>query len=112
MVRNVASSHHDDFHFNPMQPAMNERMRTSAGIVPRTWLGRLLSLLVAGTLAIAGFFFLMFALIAAAIIAACVIARLWWISRKLRAQRDAGVIEGTYSVETESRRRIDPPDSR
>ena len=87
---------------------MNEQMRT-AGILPTTWLGRLLSVVIAGALAVAGLFFLMFALIAAATIAVCVIARIWWISRKLRAQRDAGVIEGTYSVETESHRRLDPP---
>jgi hypothetical protein len=51
----------------------------------------------------------MFALVAAALIATLVIARVWWIARKLRGRRDAGAIEGTYSVEADTRR-IRAPD--
>ena len=49
-----------------------------------------------------GLFFVAFALIAAAVAAAMVIARIWWVSRKLRAQGDMDVIEGSYSIEAES----------
>ena len=81
--------------------SMNYKTRIPAGILPASWPGRLLATLVAAGLAVVGFFFLVVALIAAAVIAAVVIARIWWIVRKLRARRDAGVIEGTYSVEAE-----------
>lgn len=94
---------------------MNER-QLFTNMVPRTWLGRLLSALVTLALIAVGAFFLLFALAAAALIAAGVLARIWWIARQLRKQRDAGVIEGTYTVESdasligrEARRRDEPP---
>lgn len=88
----------DDSNGHPM----NYKTRSPAGILPRSWLGRLLATLVATGLAVVGFFFLVVAMIGAALIAAVVIARIWWIARKLRARRDANVLEGTYSVEAEA----------
>jgi hypothetical protein len=85
--------------------------RIPAGVVPRTWLGRLAAALIAASLAVVGLFFLVFALIAAALIAALAIARIWWVSRKVRAQRDAGAIEGSYSVEVESTRVLPSEDT-
>jgi len=81
---------------------MSYRSRIPAGVVPQTWLGRLAAALIAASLAVIGLFFLVFALIVATLIAALVVARIWWVSRKLRAKRDASVIEGAYSVEVES----------
>jgi predicted lipid-binding transport protein (Tim44 family) len=100
---------------------MRYQTRIPAGVVPQTWWGRLAATLLAVSLAVIGLFFLVFALIAAMLIGALVIARIWWLSRKLRAQRDATVIEGAYSVEVEPTRTLPaenaesvtrPPDSR
>ena len=82
---------------------MNDQTRIPAGVIPATWLGRLVATLIAVGLAVIGLFFLAFALIAAALLATLMIARIWWIARKLRARRDAGVIEGSYVVEAESK---------
>ena len=92
---------------------MNHQTRIPLGIIPTSWLGRVSATLVAAALAVVGLFFLAFALIAAALIAGIVIVRIWWALRKLRAQREAGVIEGSYSVETDATpavvsREIDP----
>jgi hypothetical protein len=78
---------------------MNDRLFFTR-IVPASWFGRLLSAFVTLALVAIGAFFLVFALVAAALIAAGVLARIWWISRKLRKQRDASVIEGSFTVET------------
>jgi hypothetical protein len=102
-------------------PPMRYQTRIPSGVVPQTWWGRLAATLLAVSLAVIGLFFLVFALIAAILIAALVIARIWWLSRKLRVQRDASVIEGAYSVEVEPTRTLPaenaesvarPPDSR
>jgi predicted lipid-binding transport protein (Tim44 family) len=81
---------------------MVNQTRIPPGILPRTLLGRVAAALIAASIAVIGLFFLVFALIAAAVIGAIVIVRIWWIARKLRAQRDADVIEGSYSVQVES----------
>jgi predicted lipid-binding transport protein (Tim44 family) len=100
---------------------MSYRKRIPTGVIPQTWLGRVAAALIAASLAVIGLFFLVFALVAATLIAVLVIARIWWVSRKLRAQRDASVIEGAYSVEVESAPALPaeraesvtrPPDSR
>ena len=69
--------------------------------MPTTWMGRLVATIAAGALAVAGLFFIAFALAAAAVIAVIVALRVWWIFRKSRLQRDNDVIEGSYSVESE-----------
>ena len=81
---------------------MNHQTRIPPGIIPTTWLGRVSATLVAAGLAVVGLFFLAFALVAAALIAGIVIVRIWWALRKVRAQREACVIEGSYSVETDA----------
>jgi predicted lipid-binding transport protein (Tim44 family) len=81
---------------------MIHQNRIPPGIIPKTWLGRVSATLVAAALAVVGLFFLAFALVAAALIAGIVIVRIWWALRKLRAQREADVIEGSYSVETDA----------
>jgi len=81
---------------------MIHQTRIPPGIIPRTWLGRVSATLIAAGLAVVGLFFLVFALVAAALIAGVVIVRIWWGLRKLRAQREADVIEGSYSVETDA----------
>ena len=76
-------------------------------VLPASWVGRVIATLMAVTLAVIGFFFVAFALIAAAIVAAVVAARMWWVFRKLRAQQNAQVIEGAYSVEVEQTQAIE-----
>ena len=49
-------------------------------------------------LIVLGFLFLAVALIAGALLALGVIARWWWISRKLRRQRAEEILEGEYEV--------------
>ena len=87
---------------------MSYQQRIRAGVIPQTLLGRLAAALIAASLAVIGLFFLVFALVAATLIGALVIARIWWVSRKLRAQHDASVIEGAYSVEVESAPALPP----
>jgi len=80
---------------------MNYHIRLPGSVVPTTWMGRLVATIAAGALAVAGLFFIAFALAAAAVIAAIVAMRVWWMFRKSRMQRDDDVIEGSYSVESE-----------
>jgi len=61
----------------------------------------LVATIAAGAIAVAGLFFVAFALVAAAVIAALIALRVWWIFRKSRMQRDNDVIEGSYSIESE-----------
>ncbi len=49
-------------------------------------------------LIVLGFLFLTAALIAGALLALGIIARWWWISRKLRRQRTKEILEGEYEV--------------
>ena len=81
---------------------MMNRTGLPPGIIPRTLLGRVAAGLIAASIAIGGLFFLMFALIAATMLGAVFIVRFWWLARKLRARRDADVIEGSYSVQVEA----------
>ena len=80
---------------------MNTQTRLPGSVIPTTWMGRLVATIAAGALAVAGLFFIAFALVAVAVIAAIVALRVWWIFRKSRMQRDDHVIEGSYSVESE-----------
>jgi predicted lipid-binding transport protein (Tim44 family) len=64
-------------------------------------MGRLIATIVAASLAVAGLFFVAFALVAAVVLASIVAVRIWWVVRKLRTQRDKDVIEGSYSIESE-----------
>ncbi len=89
---------------------MNARTRAPA-VLPTSFIGRLIAALFAIALAVAGLFFVAFALIAAAIVAAVVATRMWWVFRKLRAQQNAQVIEGAYSVELERTQAVEPDTS-
>ncbi len=67
------------------------------------WITRILVTLITVALVILGFFFLTVALIAGAMVATVVGARLWWTLRTLkRAQPattdDANVVEGDYRI--------------
>jgi hypothetical protein len=74
--------------------------RTSAIVFPSTIIGRVVFALVAITLAVAGLFFLAFALVAVMAIAIIIGIRFWWLRRKIRMQQNSDVIEGSYSVES------------
>lgn len=80
---------------------MNHQSQIRTNILPATWVGRVITILIATALAVVGLFFVAFALIAVAVLAAIVAVRMWWIFRKLRAQQDKDVIEGAYSIESE-----------
>ncbi len=77
-------------------------------ILSSTWLRRLFALLVIAVVVVLGMFFLVFALVVGALMATIMFGRLWWQTRKLRATRNDGVIEGYFSVEPESLPTIDP----
>ena len=79
---------------------MRSRTHIRINILPATWYGRLFAALLAAVLVVVAVFFVAFALIAAITVAALVAIRIWWVRRKLRAQRDKDIIEGTYSVES------------
>jgi len=64
----------------------------------RSWPERILLGIVAVAIVVLGFFFLTVALVAGAIVAAVVLARLWWVTRKMRAARRDGTIDGEYVV--------------
>ena len=63
-------------------------------------------ILLAGVLVL-GFFFLVAALIAAAMLALMVLARFWWVKRKLKQAADREFITTEYSVI--ERERIESP---
>jgi membrane protein implicated in regulation of membrane protease activity len=71
--------------------------------------------IVYGILALAvlvlGFFFLVAALIAGAILAAGVLARLWWLKRRLRKAADSEFLTTEYTV-VERETRVLPPAGR
>lgn len=54
-------------------------------------------ILIAGVLVL-GFFFLVAALIAGALLALLVLARLWWLKRRLKQAQDREFITTEYSV--------------
>ena len=63
------------------------------------WAQRLLIGALGVGLVVAAAFFLVFALIAGAIVAAVVGIRLWWVMRKLRAQtKNTEALEGEFTV--------------
>ena len=45
-----------------------------------------------------GFFFVTVAIVVGAILALVIVARLWWLSRKLERARNRNVVEGEYKV--------------
>ena len=74
----------------------------SPNLLPTTVIGNL----IAGVLAVAGLFFVAIALIAATLLGSAFALRIWWAIRRVRAQRDEDVIEGSYSVEPSQLERI------
>ena len=81
---------------------MNERqdahLLPGQGSPPR-WAQRLLIAALGVGLVTAAVFFLVFALIAGAIIATVVGIRVWWVMRKLRAQaKNTAALEGEFTV--------------
>ena len=81
---------------------MSERPEPHLLISPNrsaSWLQRTLLAAVGVTLAVAAFFFLMFALVAGAVLAVAIGIRFWWVMRKLRAQaKSTQALEGEYTV--------------
>jgi membrane protein YdbS with pleckstrin-like domain len=63
-----------------------------------TWLERVLYAVGGVAIIVIGFFFLTVALVVGALLALVVIARLWWISRKLQRERRRNIVEGEYEV--------------
>ena len=63
------------------------------------WLQRALLAALALGLAITAIFFLMFAIVAGAVLALVIGVRFWWVMRKLRAHAKATeALEGEYTV--------------
>jgi hypothetical protein len=81
---------------------MNERHDPRLLMSPRpraSWLQRALLAVLGAALAVTAFFFLVFALIAGAILALGIGIRFWWVLRRLRQQaRASAPLEGEYTV--------------
>ena len=81
---------------------MNERDDPRLLMPPRpraSWLQRALLAVLGAALAVTAFFFLVFALVAGAILALGIGIRFWWVLRKLRQQAQATApLEGEYTV--------------
>ena len=80
-----------------MQPA-SKRHTFRYHARPTTWLGKLAFGAIALSLAVLAFFFLTVALVAGAIVGLALLARLWWLARKLRRERKDAAIEGEYTI--------------
>ncbi len=78
----------------------------SPNLLPTTVIGNLIAGVLAAGLAVAGLFFVAIALIAATLLGSAFALRIWWAIRRVRAQRDEDVIEGSYSVEPSQVERI------
>jgi hypothetical protein len=62
------------------------------------WLERVLYAIGGIAVVMIGFFFLTVALVVGALLALIIVARLWWLSRKLQRARNRNVVEGEYEV--------------
>lgn len=65
-----------------------------------SWPQKVLYAVLGLALLVLAFFFLTVALVAGALIALVVLARLWWISRKLNKEAGGDALEGEYRVVT------------
>jgi small-conductance mechanosensitive channel len=76
-----------------------------------SWPARVLYGLALATVLVVGFFFLTVALIAGAFVALAILARLWWISRRVHHSREQAEIEGEFAVieGREAIRRLETP---
>ena len=62
------------------------------------WLERVLYAVGGVAVNVIGFFFVTVAIVVGAILALVIVARLWWLSRKLERARNRNVVEGEYKV--------------
>ena len=62
------------------------------------WLERVLYAVGGVAVIVIGFFFVTVAIVVGAILALVIVARLWWLSRKLERARNRNVVEGEYTV--------------
>lgn len=62
------------------------------------WLERVLYAVGGVAVIVIGFFFVTVAIVVGAILALVIVARLWWLSRKLERARNRNVVEGEYEV--------------
>jgi predicted lipid-binding transport protein (Tim44 family) len=88
---------------NPRDPIL----LTYSGGGGRNWLTRALvttlGLALVLVFAVAAFFFLTVALIVGTFLVAIIAVRLWWVMRRIRAQREAaGPLEGEYTTVNDS----------
>jgi hypothetical protein len=80
---------------NPKDPLL----LTYSGSGGRNWLARVLVTAAGLVVAVAAFFFLTVALVVGALIVAIIAVRVWWVMRRIRAQREAaGPLEGDYTI--------------
>ena len=62
------------------------------------WLERVLYAVGGVAVIVIGFFCVTVAIVVGAILALVIVARLWWLSRKLERARNRNVVEGEYKV--------------
>ena len=63
-----------------------------------TWLERVLYTIGGVVVLFTGFFFITVAFVVGALLALVIIARIWWIARKVKRAQNRDVVEGEYKV--------------
>jgi hypothetical protein len=76
----------------------NSQRRLTFEVRQSNWLERVLYAIGGVAVVMIGFFFLTVALVVGALLALIIVARLWWLSRKLQKARNRNVMEGEYEV--------------
>ena len=67
-------------------------------MAPRPVLARVLWFVVAAGILVLAFFFLLAAIVAGVLLAGVLLARLWWVSRRIRRAAEAQVVTTEYRV--------------
>jgi uncharacterized membrane protein len=62
------------------------------------WLERIVYTIGGLAVVVMGFFFLTVAFIVGALLALAIIARVWWIARKVKRAQNRDIVEGEYKV--------------
>jgi predicted lipid-binding transport protein (Tim44 family) len=79
---------------NPREPLL--LTYTGGG---RNWLSRVLVTALGLVVAVTAFFFLTVALVVGTLLVAIIAVRVWWVMRRVRAQREASAaLDGEYTI--------------
>lgn len=91
-----------------VETGVNPRVHT-VQFAPRTWVGWFLAAVVGLVLFAAAAVFVTAALIAGFVIAAVLLGRVWWLTRKVKRSRAEEYLSAEYRVQRETGRLAEPP---